>query len=396
MNRSKKIFGSVFIALLIVCLILSVVGIGYYTDGFTNFVKDSAAPMETIPASVASDALIVEIDEAHNQQVIQSGEGIIIQNVKLASSPQNAEGDNSMRKTLVATVYPEDAADKSIDWTVSFVDPNSEWASNKNVADYITVEPEVDGGLTAIVYCHRAFGEQIKITATSRVNSSASATCFVDYSKKLSKESNVNYSFYSSTFKGKTAQVSCINGELVNDSAVCLIGGFYTASDFSRLKAQGNNEKRFVEQYSSYTVDTNYIYHTEFYVKPTDTFALLLENAGLRDPSSSKKNLVAWFSYREIANALCGKANTDDYFYPSSSVAMGDTSGYVSHINNLNSVCGSASSNQESYDFSLIVSLSLENSSGIIDSAEYEFRYKFDSNAFAVSNLILSDSALTF
>ena len=396
MSRSKKILGSVFIALLIACLLLSVVGIGYYTDGFTNFVKDSAAPVETIPASVASDALIVEIDEAHNQQVIQSGEGIIIQNVKLASSPQNAEGDNYVSQTLVATVYPEDAADKSIDWTVSFVDPNSEWASNKNVADYVTVEPEVDGGLTAIVYCHRAFGEQIKITATSRVNSSVSASCFADYSKKLSKESNVNYSFYSSTFKGKTAQVSCINGELVNDSAVCLIGAFYKANDFSRLKVQGNNEKQFVEQYSSYTVDTNYIYHTEYYVKITDTFALLLENAGLRDASSSKKNLVAWFSYREIANALCGKANTDNYFYPDSSVAMGGYSEYVSHINNLNSVCSSASSNQESYDFSLIMSLSLENSSGIIDSAEYEFRYKFDSNAFAVSNLILSESALTF
>lgn len=396
MNRSKKILGSVFIALLIACLLLSVVGIGYYTDGFTNFVKDSAAPVDIVPDVVKSEDFVVSVDEEHNNEVIQVGEGVVLQSLKLASAPQNAEGDNYNRKTLVATVYPEDAVDKSIDWTVSFVDPNSEWASNKNVADYITVEPEVDDGLTAIVYCHKDFGEQIKITATSRVNSSASASCFVDYSKKLSKESNVNYSFYSSTFKGKTAQVSCINGELVNDNAVCLIGGFYKANDFSRLKVQGSNEKQFVEQYSSYTVDTNYIYHTEYYVKPTDTFALLLENAGLRDPSSSKKNLVAWFSYREIANALCGKANTDNYFYPDSSVAMGGYSQYVSHIDNINSVCRSASSNQESYDFSLIVSLSLELPSGISDFAEYEFRYKFDSNAFAVTNLILSDSAFTF
>ena len=50
MYKAKKIVGSVFIALLIACLLLSVVGIGYYTDGFTNFVKDSAAPVDVVPA----------------------------------------------------------------------------------------------------------------------------------------------------------------------------------------------------------------------------------------------------------------------------------------------------------------------------------------------------------
>lgn len=390
----KVIITVVVIALLASICVFTLTGCSKLNEWKDKFIE-LINPEDGSSNESEEDAFTVIVDEKQNETVIQEGNGIVLETVRLSSEGVEVEG-NAYVKVITATVYPENAVDKSIDWTVSFVDPNSEWASNKNVADYITVEPEVDDGLTAIVYCHKDFGEQIKITATSRVNSSVSASCFADYSKKLSKESNVNYSFYSSTFNGITAQVSCINGELVSDSAVCLIGGFYKASDFSRLKAQGNNYKQFVEQYSSYTVDTNYVYHSEYYVKTTDTFALLLENAGLRDASSSKKNAVAWFSYREIANALCGKVNTDNYFYPNSSVASGSYSEYVSHIDNLNSVCSSASSNQESYDFSLIISLSVSNSSGIVDFAEYEFRYKFDSNAFAVSNLILSDSAFTF
>ena len=75
--------------------------------------------------------------------------------------------------TLTATISPETADNKSVDWSVSFVNPSSSWASGKTVTDYVTVTPTSDGALTANVNCLKAFGEQIKVTVASRVNPEA-------------------------------------------------------------------------------------------------------------------------------------------------------------------------------------------------------------------------------
>ena len=87
--------------------------------------------------------------------------------------------------TLKATVYPDyDYVDKTVDWSVAFVNPASEWATGKTVTDYVTVTPTSDGALTATVQCLQPFGEQIKVTVTSRDNPSAKADCTVDFSAR--------------------------------------------------------------------------------------------------------------------------------------------------------------------------------------------------------------------
>ena len=87
--------------------------------------------------------------------------------------------------TLTATVSPETADNKAVDWAASFVNPSSSWASGKTVTDYVTVTPTSDGALTANVNCLKAFGEQIKVTVTSRVNSEAKAECTLDYARRI-------------------------------------------------------------------------------------------------------------------------------------------------------------------------------------------------------------------
>ena len=62
---------------------------------------------------------------------------------------------------------------------MSFVNPSSSWASGKTVTDYVTVTPTSDGALTANVECKQAFGEQIKVTVTSRENTNVYASCTV-------------------------------------------------------------------------------------------------------------------------------------------------------------------------------------------------------------------------
>ena len=106
-------------------------------------------------------------------------------------SPENYDeyGISPMAETayqLTATITPENATNKAVDWTIAFVNAESEWATGKTVTDYVTVTPTADGALTANVECLQAFGEQVRVTVTSRDNTSVKANATVDYTEKLS------------------------------------------------------------------------------------------------------------------------------------------------------------------------------------------------------------------
>lgn len=95
------------------------------------------------------------------------------------------EAETAMKVTLRATITPENATNKAVDWSVSFVNASSSWASGKTVTDYVTITPTEDGSLIAEVECKEAFGEQIKIMVVSRDNPEAVAECTVDYKQKF-------------------------------------------------------------------------------------------------------------------------------------------------------------------------------------------------------------------
>lgn len=95
------------------------------------------------------------------------------------------EVETELKVTLRATITPENATNKAVDWSVSFVNASSSWASGKTVTDYVTITPTEDGSLIAEVECQEAFGEQIKITVVSRDNPEAVAECTVDYKQKF-------------------------------------------------------------------------------------------------------------------------------------------------------------------------------------------------------------------
>lgn len=105
----------------------------------------------------------------------------------VSQTPTKTETSDDMKTSVnvVATITPDDAANKAVDWSVAFVNSSSAWANGKAATDYITAEPTTDGALTATVSCKAAFGEQIKITVTSRDNPEASAFCTVDYKQQF-------------------------------------------------------------------------------------------------------------------------------------------------------------------------------------------------------------------
>lgn len=144
---NKKLF-AIMAAIAVFALVLSLVLVGCSSD------KN---------APTADNDFSAEI---HNTQY-----------VKLAMSTATVlAADNSVSKTLTATVLPETAENKKVDWSV-------EWDNTENTTDvteYVTVTPSADGSTTATVTCYKAFTGNIIITVTTRENG-YSATCVVSF-----------------------------------------------------------------------------------------------------------------------------------------------------------------------------------------------------------------------
>ena len=112
------------------------------------------------------------------------------------------EVNNAVTANIIATITPNNAANKKVDWSAAFKNPESEWASGKTLSEYIGVTPAADGSLMASVTCYQAFGEQVILTVTSRENAEATASCTIDYKQQL-----VSYEL-SVTQEGKTPSVN--------------------------------------------------------------------------------------------------------------------------------------------------------------------------------------------
>ena len=87
--------------------------------------------------------------------------------------------------TLQASVEPSFATKTAVDWSVSFANPESSWATGKTVTDYVTITPISDGSLTATLECVAPFGEQIIVKVTSRENAEISDTCPLEYMRRV-------------------------------------------------------------------------------------------------------------------------------------------------------------------------------------------------------------------
>lgn len=82
--------------------------------------------------------------------------------------------------TVTADVTPADAADTELCWSLSFADPDSEWAEGKDPETYIYLSVAEDTH-SALVSCMDAFGEQVTVTAAAAANSRVYGTCTMDY-----------------------------------------------------------------------------------------------------------------------------------------------------------------------------------------------------------------------
>ena len=182
LQKHKKSDGVKWVLTVIAVLLLAVAVTAAITQGFKNWnpygwldKKDA----EETPAEEKFGGMLIGDS---------SGDGIAVTSIPIARANYAANDISPLAEsayTLTATVTPADASNKAVDWAVSFVNSESEWAAGKTVTDYVTVTPTADGALTANVECLEAFGEQVTVTVTSRDNAEATASCTVDYAKRM-------------------------------------------------------------------------------------------------------------------------------------------------------------------------------------------------------------------
>ena len=167
------------------------------------------------------------------------GNGVKIKSAAISAEQYAENGVSAQAEsayTLTATIEPAEATNKTVDWSVAFVNPSSAWAAGKTVADYVTVTPTADGALTASVACFQAFGEQIKVTVMSRDNPEATATCLVDYAERVAG--------YTLTLTNGGVTISSSDPEytVTGNSSVSISKGEYT-------KTVGTVEENFTGTY---------------------------------------------------------------------------------------------------------------------------------------------------
>ena len=102
--------------------------------------------------------------------------------VQLTSSETVIDREKgTVTKTLTATVYPENATNKKVDWYIDWdYDEEEGLPHSLVVTDYVKVKPLKDGSNVAQVTCYKGFEDVIKITAVTRAGN-FSAVCYVEY-----------------------------------------------------------------------------------------------------------------------------------------------------------------------------------------------------------------------
>lgn len=179
MSKKQKNIGVKALCSVLIVLLLATIGIAIPSKGFTDWSKFKKNP---------------QVEQPDKPGVVKPDSGLIIDQIVangmlLSTGTAAADEDGNMSQLFTATITPSNATNKEVDWAIAFKNPDSEWATGKNIDDYVTVTPTSDGALTATVTCKATFGEQIELTVTSRSNPEAYAVASVDYAKRLQSAS---------------------------------------------------------------------------------------------------------------------------------------------------------------------------------------------------------------
>lgn len=98
------------------------------------------------------------------------------EHVVLTMGTATATAGGGISKNIKATITPETAVNKAVNWSISWGDTSK----TEKVTDYVTVTPTSAESLEATITCYKAFAGDIVVTVTT-IESGYSASCIVSY-----------------------------------------------------------------------------------------------------------------------------------------------------------------------------------------------------------------------
>lgn len=192
MKKATLIYSIISVVIVVVLVIVTAIGsAGFSNWNLETWFKKGEVVTPNDPSNIPNE------EQKNGGMVVTEGghNGMSLTSTKLPKAAYEANGISPQADSahlLMVIVNPETATNKEMDWSISWVDGNSGFASGKNVTDYVNISPTSNGGLTANIVCKQAFGSQIKVSVVSKDNPDAKAECILDYSQKVK---NVSFKY---------------------------------------------------------------------------------------------------------------------------------------------------------------------------------------------------------
>lgn len=113
--------------------------------------------------------------------------GIKLRSVRIAPEDYDEYGIDTQAETAynITASVNADAVDKSVIGSIAWKNSSSEWATGKNISDYVGLRQLTKYGLEFTLTYKQPFGEPIIFKVASAVDSSINATLQVDCLKKI-------------------------------------------------------------------------------------------------------------------------------------------------------------------------------------------------------------------
>ncbi len=228
-KKNKKIFVGALSTLLILGGTSAVIGVA--SDGFKNWdtstwFQDEFKDVKVESKTVAHDGTKKELDivvpeGATYVATIKKGEETVTECIEIGvydyevvvtigektktykaqlniveNSDVSINAINNIKKVkvdettykLTATITPDHATKKDLNWSIAFKNPESAWAKGKNLSEYVTMTSDHN---SATIKMLNRFSEQIIVRATATDYTQVSASCTVDC-KRVLLSSDVN------------------------------------------------------------------------------------------------------------------------------------------------------------------------------------------------------------
>ena len=161
MSKKQKNIGVKALCSVLIILLIATISIAIPSKGFTDWSKFKKNPQVEQPNKPGEE-----------QKPGGGGDNIDVEQIEtngvLLSMATATADDGTVSKILTATVTPENAENKTVDWSIYWADDAP--LKDKDISEYLTLTPTADGALTATVTCKKSFrGSVAYIKVTTRV-----------------------------------------------------------------------------------------------------------------------------------------------------------------------------------------------------------------------------------